>query len=443
MTLKGTEATGESGSRSSVSSRALWGLGDQAFSSATNFAMSAVVARSVTPEAFGEFAIVFATYLVALGIARSVNTLPLLVRFSGVQRERWREATSAATGTALVAGVVGGLVCAAAALMFPSTGRALLALAVTLPLLLLQDTWRHAFLARGSPSAAFLNDLAWAVFLIPAIWVPIAVGTESAVPFILSWGIAGGAAGLLGIVQSRVVPRPLGCPRWVRAQWDLGGRQLGEFAATSGSNQIVMYSAGAIGGLAAAGSLRGGQVLLGPLNVALQGAWLVAIPEQVRTLRKRPEMLWRIAALISLGLGALGVMYTIVLMAFGDIVGPLLLGETWQNAQPVVVPLGIAAIATGLWVGATVTLRAMQEARRSLRARLANCVLTVGAGTVGLVLAGAPGGAWGIAIASLLSVPVWWWQLRAATRGGPQLSAGRIPPIEIVLDEEFADEQVV
>ena len=81
-------------------------------------------------------------------------------------------ATSAATGTALVAGIVGGLACAAAALVFPSTGKALLALAVCLPLLLLQDTWRHAFLARGSPSAAFLNDLAWAVFLIPAILIP-------------------------------------------------------------------------------------------------------------------------------------------------------------------------------------------------------------------------------------------------------------------------------
>jgi O-antigen/teichoic acid export membrane protein len=218
---------------------------------------------------------------------------------------------------------------------------------------------------------------------------------------------------------------------------------LGEFAANSGSNQYVMYAAGAIGGLAAAGSLRGGQVLLGPLNVAIQGAWLVAIPEQVRTLRKRPQMLVRVAVLISLGLGALAALYAIVLVAFGDIVGPLLLGETWPNAQPVVIPLGIAAIATGLWVGATVTLRAMQENRRSLRARLVNCVLTVVAGTLGLTLAGATGGAWGIAIASLLSVPMWWWQLRTAERAGLQLHAGRMPPIETVLDEEFVDEQVV
>ena len=428
----------------SVSSRAAWGIADQAFSSATNFALSAIVARSVTPEAFGGFALVFATYIIALGVARSVNTLPLLVRFSGVDDQEWRDATTSATGTALAAGTAGGLVCAVAAIVFPTTATALLALSVTLPLLLLQDTWRHAFLARGSPSSAFLNDLGWAVFLVPALAVPIAIGSQSSAPFILSWGIAGGAAGLLGIAQSRIVPRPLECARWVRSQWDLGGRQLGEFAANTGSTQSVMYAAGAIGGLTAAGALRGGQVLLNPLNVAQQGIWMVAIPEQVRTLKKHPWMLERVAAFLSLGLGTMAAMYTFGLVAFGDTVGPLLLGETWPNAQPVVVPLGLAAVATGLWVGPTVTLRAMQEAKRSLRVRLVYSVLIVAAGTAGLALAGARGGAWGIAIAGLTSVPLWWWQLHAAVSGRSEVAVTPLRPIEVVAGEEIAaDEEVV
>jgi O-antigen/teichoic acid export membrane protein len=120
-----------------VSGRAVWGVADQAFSSLTNFALSAIVARSVTPDAFGEFALVFATYLLALGISRSVNTLPLLVRFSGVEDPSWRTAAASATGTALITGVAGGVVCAAAAAILPGTRGPLLALAVTLPLLLL------------------------------------------------------------------------------------------------------------------------------------------------------------------------------------------------------------------------------------------------------------------------------------------------------------------
>ena len=54
--------------------------------------------RALGPRSAG-FAFAVAGSVVALGIARSVNTLPLLVRFSGAERERWREATSAATGT--------------------------------------------------------------------------------------------------------------------------------------------------------------------------------------------------------------------------------------------------------------------------------------------------------------------------------------------------------
>ena len=159
-------------------------------------------------------------------------------------------------------------------------------------------------------------------------------------PFILSWGIAGGAAGLLGIVQSGVVPRPLGCSRWIRAQWDLGGRQLGELAANSGFNQFVMYAAGAIGGLGAAGWLpMAGRCSSVHSMLPYRAPGWSQFPEQVRTLRKRPQMLVRVAVLISLGLGALAALYAIVLVAFGDVVGPLLLGETWPNAQPLVIPL--------------------------------------------------------------------------------------------------------
>jgi O-antigen/teichoic acid export membrane protein len=414
-----------------VSTRAAWGVADQAFSSLTNFALSAIVARNVTPDAFGGFAIVFATYLLALGISRSVNTLPLLVRFTGVEDHEWREAAAAATGTAIVAGAIGSVLCFAGAALFPATRGPVLALAVTLPLLLLQDSWRHAFLARGTPSAAFWNDVAWAVFLVPGLAIPITSGTQSAVPFVLGWGLAGGAAGLVGVVQARVLPRPFRSTTWSRTHWDLGGRQLGEFVANSGSNQFVMYAAGAIGGLVAAGALRAGQVLLGPLNVAFQGIWIVAIPEQVRTLRERPRRLVQVAALLSLALGAIGTVYTLVVVVFQEQIGPLLLGESWTNAQPVIVPLGIAAVAWGLWVGPTVTLRAMQEAKRSLRARLANSVLTVAAGTAGLAIAGAPGGAWGIATANMLSVPFWWWHLRAAARDRPELHGGSVPaPID-------------
>ena len=57
-------------------------VGDQAFSSLTNFLLSLVIARNVTPEAFGAFTLAFAAYTIVLTIARSLTSEPLTIRYS-------------------------------------------------------------------------------------------------------------------------------------------------------------------------------------------------------------------------------------------------------------------------------------------------------------------------------------------------------------------------
>ena len=60
---------------------------------------------------------------------------------------------------------------AAAALLGGTARLAFLALGLTLPGLLLQDSWRYSFFALGRGSQAFLNDMIWAVTLLPALVV--------------------------------------------------------------------------------------------------------------------------------------------------------------------------------------------------------------------------------------------------------------------------------
>ena len=45
-----------------------WGMGDQALSSLTNFAVGIAVARSVSASAFGAFALAFSFYSIALSV---------------------------------------------------------------------------------------------------------------------------------------------------------------------------------------------------------------------------------------------------------------------------------------------------------------------------------------------------------------------------------------
>ena len=147
-----------------------WGVADQGISSLSNFALGLFVARSFGASNFGAFTLAFITYTVVINAARGLATDPLLVRFSGDLIRRWRRATSAATGTALVVGVAAGVVCIVAGLLLPDpVGPAFVALGIGLPGLALQDSWRFAFFARGRGSSAFINDLFWSVLLVLAL----------------------------------------------------------------------------------------------------------------------------------------------------------------------------------------------------------------------------------------------------------------------------------
>ena len=432
------DAGGEGGpsstARRQTSKRAAWSLADQAFSSITNFALASVVARNVSQDEFGAFALIFSAYLVVLGIVRAFSTLPLLVRFTGVDDRDWEEGTRRATGSAIVGGAVGGACCVAAALLFHDAAGALVALAVSLPGLMLQETWRLAFVAHGSPARALVNDVVWALVLGPLLLWAVSVDQPSAEVFMLAWGVAGTVAGVVGMVQARIVPQPKGVVGWTRDHWELSGHQLGEFAMLSGTNQGVMYAAGAVGGLAAAGALRAGQVLLGPLRTAYQASWFVALSEFVRLLKRRPQSFFRVTVWVSIITGLGGLAYGAVFVVFGSTLGPILLGETWVNARPLIIPLTISTASAGFALGANVGLRAMQEPARSLRARMTVGPLTLAAGIVGVLMASAEGGAWGLATAGVIGVAIWWWHFQVALH-----EHVRRVPVEPTSDDLLAD----
>ncbi|MGH3932903.1 MAG: hypothetical protein ACRDTF_23345, partial [Pseudonocardiaceae bacterium] len=94
--------------------RLSWGLGDQAVSSLTNFAVGIYVARSLGVADFGIFSLAWVTYGVVLNISRGLATDPLVVRFSGEPTESWRTAVSRTSGTALLVGLGAGAATAVA-----------------------------------------------------------------------------------------------------------------------------------------------------------------------------------------------------------------------------------------------------------------------------------------------------------------------------------------
>jgi hypothetical protein len=401
------------GSARSSARRLGWGLADQAVSSITNFALGLVVARSLGAADFGAFSLAWVTYAVVLNLSRGIATDPLTVRYSGPSDGRWRSAVARSSSTATCVGLVTGGACLLIGWAIAGVvGSSFVALGLTLPGLLLQDSWRYAFFAAGLGRRAFFNDVVWALALIPTMLLAGSVGTAFA--FVLAWGAAALVAAVFGCWQTRLLPGVVGVAQWVLAHRDLGPRYVVENLSDSVSAQLRMYGLGLIAGLAAVGAVRGAQLLLGPFLALRMGIGLIAVPEAARVLRRSPGRLVTFCLLLGGSQAVAGMLWGFSLLLLPDSSGELMLGTLWPAAAALLVPTTLAMAAGSMFDGAFVGLRALGTARRSLRAQLTRAVALVALGIGGAFIGDAAGSLWGATLASLLGVAVVWRQLRLA-----------------------------
>jgi O-antigen/teichoic acid export membrane protein len=392
-----------------------WGLADQALSSLTNFALAILVARTVSTSALGAFGLAFTTYTITLGATRALCSEPLTVRHSATGEREWREGASAATGVALVLGAIAGVLCVGASFLFDGTLRpSLIVLGLSMPGLIVQDTWRSAFFCHLRGTYAFANDLAWAIAQVVLVAAVLAVGQRSTPAFILAWAGAANVAAVFGIVQAGFLPRPLKARFWLSRHRDLGPRYLIEFVARNAAQSGAMYATAGFAGLSAAGALRGAQVVLGPLNILNMGVTSPAIAESVRIARRSPRRMLRVVTILGVVLVVVFVAWGVAMYLLPDSVGEALLKRSWAPAHPVILPYTAVMAASGMLTAATVGLRAMAAAKRSMRSRLVTGVLAVTGGTVGAATYGAVGAAIGLAAGLWIGGIQWWQQLHAA-----------------------------
>lgn len=385
-------------------------------SSLTNFLLSVYVARTLGAVAFGAFSLAYVTYAFALNASRGLCTDPFVVRFSGVEPPTWRRAVARCTGTALIVGLVTGA-CAIVAgrLLGGTAGLGFLALGLTLPGLLLQDSWRYSFFAQGRGHHAFINDTVWALVLIPSLAFLRISGHANVFWLVLAWGASATVGAVIGPLQARVMPDLAGSWKWLSRNRDLAPRYLAEGSASNASIQLRTYGFDLILGLAAVGYIQAATTLMGPFRIILLGIGLFLVPEAVRVLRRSPRHLPHFCLVVSGGLALLGLAWGVVLLvALPRGLGHLMLGNIWRPTYPLVVPTTLWVMGTGALSGALAGLHALAAARRSLRAALFVSVLGLVFSLAGAMTAGAVGAMWGSAAASWMGVLMSWVQLRKA-----------------------------
>ncbi|NUR94040.1 MAG: hypothetical protein HOV67_02145 [Kribbellaceae bacterium] len=408
--------------RRGVAGRLGWGIADQAVSSIGNFLLGVFVARLLGATGLGALGLAFLAYSVALNCSRALSTDALMVRFSVSGRSDRRQAVAASSGVALLVGVAGGLICVLIGivlkLMTPHSepGAAFIALGIVLPGLTLQDSWRSAFFSAGQGAKTFANDALWTILMLTVLFVGryLHFGITAA---LLTFGGTAAIAGLYGIRQSGVTPRPAGAVGWLRSHSDLGLRFLVENVVLGAGGQIRTLIVAASGGLAAAGAIRGAEMLIGPVAALLMGVGQVAVPEAARALARGTHVLWRLCALLSVGLSTIAVSWGVaVLVVFPLGLGELVLGSVWHDARALVLGVIVSAAAGCLYVGPSAGLRALGRADQTMQCQIAVTTMFVVLATIGGVLWQAQGVVWGSATASVLGIGVWWSRLVKARR---------------------------
>jgi O-antigen/teichoic acid export membrane protein len=396
-----------------VAARVGWGFADQAVSSLSNFLLGFVVARAVDTATFGAFSVAYMTYVVVLGIMRGAVAQPLIVRYSGVDEATWRSGSARAGGFAFVTGLVGGAVCLVIGLAIGGlVGPGLVALGITLPGLLVQDTWRYALFAGERGRKACLNDLLWLALQLPALGLVLLAGRDVGYAALLGWGGAGTVAALVGGRMVGVGLRPEASAGWLREHRILIPRYVAEATSSLTSSQLALYGVGAVAGLETLGELRVGQLLIGPVLVIFIGMQLVAVPMAVRALHVSIARLRRLCLAIGSSMAIIAVAWGGLLTLVPTELGRALLATNWEPAHRIVLVLALGLAASSFSSGALIGLRAFAAATRSLRATVISSMLTTVATILGAWLYGAAGAAWGIALSHSVMMPLWWWEFR-------------------------------
>jgi O-antigen/teichoic acid export membrane protein len=398
--------------------RLSWGVADQGMSSLSNFAVNIYIAHTLGAAQYGAFGLAYVTYGFALNASRGLATDPFLVRFSGTDIPTWRRAVTKCTGTAATVGLMSGAIVLVAAVLLSGSARlAFLALGLTMPGLMLQDSWRYSFFALGRGSQAFLNDTVWTLTLIPALVLLRATGHANVFWFVFAWGAAASVAAAIGPLQARVAPRLTGAWEWVYRHRDLGPRYLAEGTANNAAGLLRNYSVGIILNLAAVGYIQAATTLMGPFMVIFFGMGLVTLPEAARILRRSPRHLPLFCLLVSGGLSILALAWGIILLvALPRGLGQLMLGDIWKPTYPLVWPTVISILGACASTGVGTGLHALGAARRSLSAMVTGSALSVILSIAGTFVDGVFGAMVGAAVAAWIMALLFWRQFGRAMR---------------------------
>jgi O-antigen/teichoic acid export membrane protein len=195
--------------------------------------------------------------------------------------------------------------------------------------------------------------------------------------------------------------------RWLVDHRSACSLYFGEFLTARAIPPLTQTALAGIAGMAALGATRASLVFYGPLFTLQGGMYLVAVPEGAQA-RDDPRRMQRMMMIVAGGSACIAAGWMTVGLLLPDAWGRGLFGPTWNDAEDLVIPMGLMLIAATLFSGALLGLRALGDARRSFSCRMKTFPCHVAFSLIGAWLGGAVGYALGLALAEANAAVIWW-----------------------------------
>lgn len=418
----------------------LFVLGDQAASSLSNVLVTVLVANGSSRATFGGFALTMVAYQLTSGGIRSVAGEPLLSLYADQGPRARRGIVADIHGTALfLALVCSGVLVAISVALGGQSGAALLVLAAVLPFVVMQDTWRYLFVI-DRPAAALAIDLVWLGGVFVAL--PLMAAGSPVGHYVWAWGLSGALGAAAGTVLGWGLPSWPHPWRWLVSHRDMCVRYFTEFVTAQGAGQSAFAGLAMISGAAALGAARAAWVVYGGLVVVHSALYMVLVPEGARERHDLPRLRRKFLLASAVSMGISGTWMCVALLAPGSW-GEDLFSDTWAKADTLLLPMGLAMVAGGALSGGLLGLRALGDARRSLRARLLSTPVALLCPLGGAFLADATGFVLGLALGNAISAVIWWTMFRSVPEAPADPEAAPEPadgPVDGVADPLVPEE---
>ncbi|WP_028654708.1 MULTISPECIES: hypothetical protein [unclassified Nocardioides] len=394
---------------------------DQIISGASNVIVALLSAHLLGVEAFGYFGLLIIILSVGLGVTRSLVGDPVMVHPDDA-----RERPGAPIGAALIVGTAMGVAFAVVALVLFVTDLPLaaesLVVAIGIPALLLHDLGRYLGFATQRPSYSLVLDTVWLVLIAVAMTTLVLLDEVTLLWFVVAWVGTGATAATLVFVQHG--PPARGGLAWLRERWPYSWRFLMSFTALQGAAAGFSVIVAAVAGARALGAVRGALLLIRPY-VTFQTAAVAAGVAEVANAGKDgpPSGTLRRTTLIATAIGAVN---GALLLVVPDSVGRIILSDTWEATEPLLVPACVQILCLGLIVGPRAHLTGMRRISTVVRLDITATFGIVALGVVGVFVDGAVGAYWGTAAGQAVAAVAWWIAVSAVRgpAGDPEGTGG-------------------